>query len=287
MLLAAAGALYEETPTASMAIREALWRQMAAWAGAPGELYAKPRAPRLERIGEDEIATYYRTWIEVAKGLDQYGLYLVPKAAKGKRPLVIAMHGGGGTPEMALFQGGANYKDLVRGAAREGYVVYAPLAVQWPFGDRDRGTAIPKDARDQLDTKLKARGTTLRALEIAKLRRALEALLAARGREVDGRRIAMIGLSFGAAMTVHTMAAEPRIRAGVASCLPRMKTDLPAEWPARALQVQMGVSDPLIPIAEPREVLAQGKPATLEYREFEGKHEFHGALAWEFLRKNL
>jgi dienelactone hydrolase len=186
-----------------------------------------------------------------------------------------------------LFNGGANYKDLVRGAAREGYIVFAPLALQWPFGDRDRGTAIPADARNRLDAKLKQRGSSLRELEITKLRRAIDALLQARDREIDGKRIAMIGLSFGAAMTVHTMAAEPRIKTGVASCLPRMKTDLPAAWPSRALQVQMGLSDKLIPIEEPREVLAKGKPATLEYREFEGGHEFRGVLAWEFLRRSL
>ncbi len=54
------------------------------------------------------------------------GIYIVPKSASGKRPLMISMHGGGGSPEVALFNGGANYHDMVRGAVKRGYVVYAP-----------------------------------------------------------------------------------------------------------------------------------------------------------------
>ncbi len=54
------------------------------------------------------------------------GIYIVPKSTIGKRPLIISMHGGGGSPEVALFNGGANYHDMVRGAVKRGYIVYAP-----------------------------------------------------------------------------------------------------------------------------------------------------------------
>ena len=56
---------------------------------------------RLEKIGEDHIATYYRCFVSVAPQMDAYGLYLVPKNAKLPAPkdararkLVIAPHGG-------------------------------------------------------------------------------------------------------------------------------------------------------------------------------------------------
>ena len=67
---------------------------------------------------------------------------LCPRANQ-PAPLVISMHGGGGTPEMATFKGGTNYHDMVRGAVAQGYVVYAPLNIQYPYGDRDKGTPIP------------------------------------------------------------------------------------------------------------------------------------------------
>ena len=61
--------------------------------------------------GEDAVATYYRTYLSFADGLDAYGLNIVPKKTGLKHaPLVISQHGGG-FPEMAAFHGGTNYKD--------------------------------------------------------------------------------------------------------------------------------------------------------------------------------
>src|SRR5207247_7343689 len=69
---------------------------------------------RLEKIGEDSIATYYRCFVSVASQMDAYGLYLVPKNAKLPAPLVISQHGNNGSPEAALFHGAGNYKDMIR-----------------------------------------------------------------------------------------------------------------------------------------------------------------------------
>ena len=64
--------------------------------------------------------------IPILPGVHAEGIYIVPKGLKGKAPLVISMHGGGGSPEVALFHGGANYRDMVRGGVKRGYVVFAP-----------------------------------------------------------------------------------------------------------------------------------------------------------------
>ena len=61
----------------------------------------------------------------------------------------------------ATFHGGTNYHDQVRGAVAEGYVVFAPLTVMYPFRDRDHNTPIPADVRGILDDQLRERGTTL------------------------------------------------------------------------------------------------------------------------------
>jgi hypothetical protein len=111
----------------------------------------------------------FRCWVTVAAGLETYGLYLVPKQRTGPAPLVVSLHGGGGFPEMALFKGGSNYHDQIRGAVREGYVVWAPLFVMHPFRDRDTSTPIPAEVRAELDLKLRNAGTSLMALESMKV----------------------------------------------------------------------------------------------------------------------
>src|SRR6185369_10129027 len=72
--------------------------------------------PTLSKVGEDTVGTYFRARFSVLPGVHAIGLYIVPKGLKGRAPLVISMHGGGGSPEVALFHGGANYHDMVRGA---------------------------------------------------------------------------------------------------------------------------------------------------------------------------
>lgn len=319
LLLLQAG--YEEDPAATQKLREGLWRQADAFAtrleqdpaslerllktrlGFPPPGLTGKVTLRLEKTGEDAAGVYHRAWFRVGPELDLYGLYIVPKKVKGRRPLVISQHGGGGFPEMATFQGGSNYHDMVRGAVQEGYVVFAPLITMYPFGDRDRGTAIPADVRAQMDAKLRAAGTSFIGLEIGKLQRALDVLLTRK--EIDPRRVGMVGLSYGGFYTLYMAALDARITAAVASCSFRDELPKDAHPPAgrpvdlldwqmariiapRALQVQSGVKDKLLPIASARAAAARLKgQAGFVFEEFDGAHEFRGALAWPFLRQHL
>ncbi len=324
-------ALYEEEPAATRRLRDGLYRQLNAFIDGleddpatilhllrtrlgypPPWLSPSPGKPRMEKIGEDAIGVYYRCSIEVAPKLDTYGLYIVPKGLKGKAPLVISKHGGGGYPELALFMGGANYHDMIRGAVREGYVVWAPLTVMYPYRDRDHGTAVPVEVRRDLDEKLRAAGSSLMGLEAARISRSLDSLLAAR-KEIDGKRIAMVGLSYGGFYTLYTAALDPRIKAAVASCSFRngivptgsgkpegRPHDLPGPELAaliapRALQVQAGINDKGLPIDDVRAGAARTKAfyvkaraeSMFEFAEFNGGHEWRGDLAWAFLRRQL
>ena len=323
-LPARAQTLYEEEPTASMDIRIGLWRQLAnyadslksvadysspaayarsiepiraqyrAWIGypPPGFDLKKPRQ-RMVKIGDDDVAVYYRCYTPVATSLEAYGLYIVPKNANKPAPLVISMHGGGGTPEMATFKGGTNYHDMVRGAVAQGYVVYAPLNIQYPYGDRDKGTPIPPDVLQLFQEQFEAKGTSLTAVESGKIARALD-LLVARA-EIDKTRIGMVGLSMGGAQTVASAALDPRIK--VAVCSGSTSLDTANLICPRALQVQIGEKDPLLGRASDR-TKAQaerirklyqklGVEDRFEFRVFDGVHEFNGKLAWEFLKKYL
>jgi dienelactone hydrolase len=276
----------------------------------PGKLEAK--ASTFKRLGEDGLGTYYRATIPVLPGVNAVGIYIVPKGLKGKAPLVISMHGGGGSPEVALFHGGANYRDMVRGGVKKGYVVWAPTHLF-------RAEGYPQDVRNQMDDRLRLVGTSLTAVEIAKISRSLDVIL--KRPEVDPKRVGMVGLSYGGYYALVTPALEPRIKASVSSCYfgvqegryEQAELSVPSDFRfpdrftlyndpeiaalicPRALEIQAGAKD----AASHREMGRQLAPRTAEYYNklgkkdnfrfvvFDGGHEFHDPTAWEWLGKHL
>ncbi len=265
-----------------------------------------------DKIGEDDIGVYYRAKIPVLPEVHAEGIYIVPKHLTGRAPLVISMHGGGGSPEVALFHGGTNYHDMVRGGVKQGYVIFAP---QHLFN----ADGYPKDIRNQIDTRMRLVGTSLTAVEVAKITRSLDVLV--KRPEVDAERIGMVGLSYGGYYTLVTPAIETRIKASVSSCYFGVQefryekdelavpsdfqfkdrftlfrdTQLVALICPRALEIQAGDKDDpahreagrlLIPVAETPYVKL-GLQNQFRYVLFSGGHEFHDESAWEFLKKHL
>ena len=276
----------------------------------PGE---RPKsAPTFKQIGEDNLGTYYRAMIPILPGVHSEGIFIVPKETKGKRPLVIAMHGGGGSPEVALFNGGANYHDMVRGGVKRGFIVYAP---QHLF----RAEGYTDDIRRQIDDRMRLVGTSLTAVEIAKITYAIDELV--KRPEVDATRIAMVGLSYGGYYAQVTPAIDTRIKVSVSSCyfgvqegryeldelsvptdfrFPNRITlfndaDMVALICPRAHQIQAGSKD----AASHREKGAQLAPRAAKFYEqlqlsdrfqhviFEGGHEFSDTTAWSFVENHL
>lgn len=291
---------------------EKLRREFLGKLGYPPPGFTGPYVERMEKFGEDSVATYYRAWVPVAPDMEVYGLYLVPKNTKLPAPLVIAKHGGGGYPELAIFKGGGNYKDMIRGAAQQGYVVWAPITLMHPFRDRDSGTPIPAEVRRDMDAQFRKLGTSLMAVETMRISRSLDVMI--RRPEVDPQRVGMVGLSYGGYFTLYTMALDPRIKVGVASCSIRDRDAMAKEMPAgkapegrpmdmpgadlakliapRALQLQNGVNDKGLPIDMVRRAAAEAKShyaagGAFEFMEFDGGHEWRGDIAWAFLRKHL
>lgn len=274
---------------------------------------ARPSAePTFTRIGEDALGVYHRAVIPVLPQVNAEGIYIVPKNAGGKVPLVISMHGGGGSPEVALFHGGSNYHDMVRGGVKRGYAVFAP---QHLF----RAPGYPDDVRNRTDDRLRLLGTSLTAVEVAKITRSLDVLLARP--EIDAKRVGMVGLSYGGYYALMAPALEPRIRAVVSSCYfgvqewryARDENGLPSDFRfpermslltddrlcalicPRALSIQAGKGDApshrdggiaLAPkVAEHYRRL--GRADAFEFVLFDGGHEFDDASAWAFLAKHL
>lgn len=276
----------------------------------PGKRPDKPA--NYKKIGEDAIGVYYRAMFPILPGIHSEGIFIVPKSAKGKTPLVISMHGGGGSPEVALFNGGSNYNDMVRGAVKHGYIVYAP---QHLF----RADGYPKDIRRQIDDRMRLIGTSITAVEIAKITFALDELV--KRPEVDPDRIGMVGLSYGGYYAQVTPAIDTRIKVSVSSCyfgvqegryeeselsvpsdfrfMNRMTLFNDAELVAlicpRAHQIQAGSRDN----ASHREMGKTIAPRSAAFYQkldlndrfehviFEGGHEFNDASAWAFIKKHL
>lgn len=276
----------------------------------PGD--APKVAATFDKIGEDSLGTYYRATIGVLPGVHAEGIYIVPKGLKGKAPLVISMHGGGGSPEVALFRGGANYHDMVRGGVKRGYVVFAPQHLFSAEG-------FPKDIRNRIDERMRLVGTSLTAVEIAKITRSLDVILTRP--EVDPQRVAMVGLSYGGYYALVTPALDTRIKVSVCSCYygvqearyerdelsipPDFKfkdrftlfrdSDIAALICPRALQIQAGSKDGvdhreggklLAPISEAY-YKKLGVPDRFRHLVFDGGHEFHDESAWEFVKQHL
>ncbi|MCQ6562779.1 dienelactone hydrolase family protein [Paenibacillus mendelii] len=162
-------------------------------------------------VSEDKLGRIYRVEVEVDYGLTTYGLLFLPSGDE-PYPLVIAQHGGWGTPELCSgFYGASNYNDMTRRVLKLGAAVFAPQLLLWhpdSYG--------PEFHRNQYDNQLKQVGSSIAAVEIHKIRRAIDYLIARP--DIDGSRIGMIGLSYGGFYTMFTAAVDTRIKAVYSSC---------------------------------------------------------------------
>lgn len=267
---------------------------------------------RFDVMGEDALGVYYRVYIPVLPQVQAEGIYIVPKAVSGRAPLIISQHGGAGSPELALFKGGANYHDMVRGAVKRGYAVFAPQLLFSSPG-------LSKENRRETDRRLRLVGTSLTAVEVAKITRSLDVLL--KRPEIDPTRVGMVGLSYGGYYTLVVTALEPRIRVAVSSGYfgvqegryAANELSLPSdlEFPGRMtlfrdpdfvalicprpLQLQAGDRDEIHHATTGRQLSIQaaqyyqhlGKDSRFEHHIFSGGHEFNDDLAWRFMERHL
>ncbi len=179
------------------------------------ELFASDgRSVKKEYVGEDALASIWRLTVTVMGSIPFYALLIIPHNGNTRTPLVIAQHGGGGTPELCSdFYGRNNYNGMVRRLLTRGCAVLAPQLLLWAQVECEtqRAHAIPYSRRD-VDKDLKRFGASVTALEISCIQRALDYLLEEEG--FDASRVGMMGISYGGYFTLHTMAIDTRIRSG-------------------------------------------------------------------------
>lgn len=167
-----------------------------------------------EYTASDDVCKIYRLSIETMDDFFFYGMLMVPLTVK-KAPLVIAQHGGYGTPELCSDMNGRNnYNHMVQRLLERDIVVFAPQLLIWN-SQKVIETAPLYDVkydRDETDKKLKHYGSSITALEIYNIKRSIDYLETLDF--VDADSIGMMGLSYGGFFTLYTMAADTRIKSG-------------------------------------------------------------------------
>jgi dienelactone hydrolase len=253
---------------------------------------------------------------------------LVPPGKEDRpRPGVLALHGHGNyghdpvagrddLPGVAEAIKSANY-DYGRQLVRRGYVVAVPCLT--PFGRRlgDRAAYGKEDPCGITFLRLQLLGKVLMAENLRDCLWALELL--ARHEQVDAKRLACVGLSYGGRMTMLTAALEPRVRAAVISgALNVMQERVRGRYSCGAQVIpgllqygdvpeigsliaprpcvwEVGTRDGLIAPKWAEEALARmrrawkahGAADRLGGDRFDGGHRWNGAVALPLLEKAL
>ncbi len=205
----------DNTAKAILADKESSRKRFCAMLGWP---LTEPRPAHVPLITEDipgapsyEIT---RMQYEVFPGLPFYGILFRHRTdAEKKRPLIIAQHGGHGTPEVCsgLFGDTYNYNGMVDRVLALGANVFVPQMLLWREGDY----GLPDNERNALDIALKQLGGSITALELYCLSTALDHLVTLP--YVDADDISMIGLSYGGFYTHFFAAVDTRVKRAV-SC---------------------------------------------------------------------
>lgn len=277
---------------------------------APADL--PPLHAKSERVASDDICTIDRLHIPALKGLNTYGILFMPHGVQNP-PLVIAQHGGQGTPELVagFDNGSANYNDMIYRLLKHKVAVFAPQTLLWmQDGPDQRG---PKFDRTRIDAQLKQLGGSITALEVFMLRRAVDYFQTRK--DINARQMGMIGLSYGGFYTLFTAAAEPRIKAAVSSCFfndrylydwtdwtwnNAANTFLDPEVASlicpRPLWIEVGIMDELFAVKNARRevkkvaarYLALGLGERFHFKAFSGGHELDkDDAAIRFLVRNI
>ncbi len=171
--------------------------------------YDVPANHKTERLSDEEDFTIDRLWVECMPDVWSYGLLFTPKGDE-KYPLIIASHGGWGTPEMICSVTGCdNYNDIVQRILKKTRTaIYAPQLMLW--NDSHARCDMEKVNGPCMSTGMTQVGGSLASFEITKIRKTLSWLLA--NKNIDETKVGMCGLSYGGFYTLMTTAADTRIK---------------------------------------------------------------------------
>ena len=161
------------------------------------------------KIFENDSYAFYRMQFELFEGYLFYGILFRHKTDEAL-PLVVAQHGGRGTPELcSSFFDCENYNDMSMRIFHKGVNVFAPQMLLW---EKDRFG--PDRQRNEMDNAFKQLGGSIAALEIYSISRCLDYF---EEQTYCNGKFGMAGLSYGGFYTLYTAAADTRIQSALAS----------------------------------------------------------------------
>lgn len=172
-----------------------------------------------EYVAHDDLCEIYRVRLSALPDFPVFGMLFVPRMSDKPAPLIIALHGALGTPELMYGMHGKNgYNNIIRRFLSRGSCVFAPQLLIWNCG---QSPAKPRYGtsynRTELDRRLKNLGGGMTALEVFSVLSFISPLTALP--EIDGAKIGLYGMSFGAYLGLFAMALDERIRASyLSSC---------------------------------------------------------------------
>jgi dienelactone hydrolase len=177
-----------------------------------------PLAPQVEeRVVLEGGLVRERVTYQVEKG-ERIAAYLFLPPGDRPRPAILCLHQHAGQYDLGKSEpaglAGDPNQFLALELARRGYVTltYDHLG----FEERRHPRLAGRDYERFEFTRRLSDGRTLQAKYAGDAMRAVDYLLTRP--EVDGRRLGCIGHSLGGQQTLFTMALDPRLRVGVASC---------------------------------------------------------------------
>ena len=266
-------------------------RKMLGWPLTENGVKAPPAADATF-LSEEDGHRIYRMRIQVQGELTLTGLYF-ESTVPGARPLVVALHGGLGTPELISgFLGDtSNYNGMLARVKKYGVDVFAPQLLLW---DKKK-YAVDYDRAD-IDEKLKSVGSSVTAVELYAIMRAIDYF----EKEKKITSFGMVGLSYGGFYTLRTAALDPRIKSAIScsffgdgrsafsgdrswfgSAGKFDNAEIAALIYPRRLCIEVGEKDELFDIAGARRSFNRLKEICrpvgtdwVDYIEFDGAHEF-------------
>ena len=208
------------------------------------------------KLAEENGYKIYRMTFTVLGTVQVTGLYFEIDGSE-KRPLVIAQHGGWGSPEqISNFYGDTeNYNHMAERVLERGAHVFAPQLLLW--NPNKHSTEYD---RARIDGRLKRVGGSIAAVECYALMRILDYFEA----QDNVLSFGMLGLSYGGFWTLYLSAIDTRIKSAISCAFFNKRDQYPwtpwtwlcaaekfddAEVAAlvypRKLCIQIGKNDPL------------------------------------------
>jgi predicted esterase len=268
---------------------------------------------------ENDCGAYLRQSVvfDSERAMSVPAFLLVPRDRREPGAAVLAVHGHGpGKTQVCGLAENEDGGDYAHRLAEAGYVVLAPDLRC--FGERVDWAPPDKYPCDLNLVHAYAAGENPLAQNLWDLARCLDVL--EQHELVDPTRLAAVGFSYGATLTLFLAARDARVRAAVVSgyvstwqashrmpwnlcgsqVLPGLleaidHASLGALIAPRGLLVETGDEDPIFPVAGAQHEVARlaavyeslGAPDAVEHHVFDGGHRWDGSTAPDFLARHL